>query len=181
LEKVKKYSDIDPTLTIKSYGGYNPYNDAGFQGSVDDKSNSSQQTMKMIKAGRNELGFEVLGVTPYFVAKDNPDDMKNWGFISAWIYVPQPMGFNGKNPKGLYYEKKFNEGLSIIRKNGVYINIYERLYGKNNIPKSAIYDPGHEIREEDLAKIVENADFDMAKFLRQIRDKKSGLITKFVN
>lgn len=179
LEKVKIFSDIDPTLTILSYGGYNPYNDAGFQGTVDIRSNSSQQTIRMVKGGRDDLGFEVLGVTPYFVTKDNPQNMKNWGFINAWIYVPQSMGFNGKDPKGIYYEKKFNEGLSIIKKNGLYINIYERLYGRNNIPKSAVDDPDREIREEDLAKTVENADFDMAKFLRQIRDE-TGLIIKFV-
>lgn len=179
LEKVGKFSDIDPTLTILSYGGYNPYNDAGFQGIVNIKSNSSQQTMEMLKAGRNDLGFEVLGVTPYFVTKDSPDDMKNWGFTDAWVYVPQPMGFNGRDPKGIRYEKKFGEGLSIIRKNGVYIDIYERLYGRNNIPESALYDPDHEIREEDMTKTVENSDFDMAKFLRQKRDK-TGLITEFV-
>ncbi|QTA79655.1 Uncharacterized protein dnl_19310 [Desulfonema limicola] len=179
LEKVTKFADIDPSLSILSYGGYNPFNDAGFKGMVHIKSNSPQQTMKMIQAGRNDLGFEVLGVTPYFITKDNPQDMKNWGFLNAWTYVPQYMAFNCKDPKGSYYEKKFKEGLSIIKKNGVYIDIYERLYGKNNIPESAVDDPNHEIQEEDLTKIINNVDFDLDKFLRQKRDE-TGLIVEFV-
>lgn len=179
LEKVTKFADIDPAFTILSYGGYNPFNDAGFKGTVYIKSNSPQQTMKMVKGGRYELGFEVLGVTPYWIIKDNSQNLKDWGFLNIWIYVPQYMAFNGKDPKGIYYEEKFSEGLSIIKKNGVYIDIYERLYGKNNVPESAVDDPDHEIKKEDLTKIVNNADFDMAKFLRQIRDE-SGLIIKFV-
>ena len=179
LEKSKNFSDIDPKLTIMSYGGYNPFNEAGFKGNVYIKSNSPEQTMSAIKAGRYDLGFEVLGVTPYFVTKENPEALKEWGFVNTWLYVPQYMAFIGSHPKGIYYEKKFKEGLSIIKKNGVYINIYERLYGKNNIPKSAVDDPDHEIREDDLSKMVENSDFDLAKFLRQVRDD-SGLITKFV-
>lgn len=179
LETATKFSDIDPTFTILSYGGYNPFTDAGFKGKVLIASNSPQQTLNMVRGKRNELGFEVLGVTPYFITKEEPQDLPNWGFLNVWIYIPQYMAFNGKHPKGIYYAKKFNEGLSIIKKNGVYIDIYERLYGKNNVPRSAIDDPDHEIKEEYLSKIVDNDNFDMAKFLRQIRDE-TGFIVKFV-
>ena len=179
LETATKFSDIDPTFTILSYGGYNPFTDAGFKGKVFIASNSPQQTLKMVRGKRNELGFEVLGVTPYFITKNDPNDLKNWGFFNTWIYAPQYMAFNGKHPKGIYYEKKFNEGLSIIKNNGVYMDIYERLYGKNNVPRSAIDDPDHEIKEEFLSKLVDDDNFDMAKFLRQVRDE-TGFIIEFV-
>lgn len=180
LESAKDFSDIDPLFTILSYGGYNPFNEAGFRGKVKIKSDNPQQTYKMVRGGRYDLGFEVLGVTPYFISKTSPEDLKNWGFLNFWIYVPQYMAFNGNHPKGKYYEEKFREGLSTIKKNGKYLEVYERLYGKNNVPKSAIADPQNEIRTEDLSKIVKDKDFDMEKFLRQERDE-SGSIVKFVN
>nr|WP_319392253.1 hypothetical protein [uncultured Desulfobacter sp.] len=180
LETVKSLSDIDPGLTILSYGGYNPFNDAGFKGKVFIKSNSPEQTMAMVKGGRNELGFEVLGVTPYFTKKDNPEELDNWAFLNYWLYFPQYIAFNGSHPKGAFYEEKFNQGLSTIKKNGVYVKIYERFYGKKNVPKSAIDDPDGEIRDEDQSKIVEDNQFDLAKFLRQVRDR-SGFIVKFVD
>lgn len=180
LQSAKDFSDIDPSFRILSYGGYNPFNEAGFRGRVVIKSESPQQTYKMVRAGRYELGFEVLGVTPYFVAETSPEDLENWGFLNFWLYIPQYMAFSGRHTKGAFYERKFREGLSVIKKNGKYLEIYERLYGKNNVPESAIDDPYNEVSPEDQSRIVRDSDFDMAKFLRQERDE-SGSIVRFVD
>lgn len=181
LESATDFSQIDPNMAILSYGGYDPYTEGGFKGAVEVRSFSPQQTMRMVKGGRYKLGFEVLGVTPYFVVtEDDPDDLKNWGFVNVWVYVPQYMAFNGKDPKGIYYEKKFNEGLAAIKQNGAYMEIYEKLYGKNNVPMSAIHDPQGDIRKEDLSKLVDDDKFDMDKFLRQKRDA-TGTIVEFVD
>jgi len=176
LETARKPSEVDGTLKILSYGGYNPFNEAGYKSQVDIKSDSPEQTASMVRAGRYDLGFEVLGVTPYFVKKGNYGELKDWGFLSMWIYAPQYIAFNGTHPKGDFYDKKFNEGLSIIKKNGVYIAIYEKLYGKNNVPMSAISDPNKEIPKSDMKKVVEDSKFDMAKFLRQKRDAMGSII-----
>ncbi|MCW7753088.1 hypothetical protein OOT00_03700 [Desulfobotulus sp. H1] len=180
LESVSDFSQINPEYSILSYGGYDPYTPEGFQGKVDSRSHSPEQTMMMIKGNRYKLGFEVLGVTPYTIMNsDDPADLKNWGFVNAWVFVPQYMAFKGKDPKGAYYEEKFLEGLRAIKANGVYLDIYEKLYGKNNVPSSAVDDPHGEIRKEDLGKLVKDAGFDMEKFLRQERDA-SGSIVRFV-
>jgi hypothetical protein len=60
------------------------------------------------------------------------------------------------------------------------IAINERLYGKENVSRSATSDPNKEIRKEDLAKIVDDTKFDTAKFLRQRRDTM-GTIPEFVD
>ena len=181
LESVTNFSQLDPSMAILSYGGYDPYTEGGFKGAVEVRSFSPQQTMRMVKGGRYKLGFEVLGVTPYLVVtEEDPEDLKNWGFVNVWVYVPQYMAFKGKDPKGAYYEGKFNEGLSAIKKNGTYMEIYEKLYGRNNVPRSAIHDPQGDIREEDLSKLVDDDKFDMDKFLRQKRDA-TGTIVEFVD
>lgn len=181
LNNIKSFADIDPALSILSLAGYfNIYINDGFKGSVLATANSTEQTMKMVKAGRNHLGFEVLGVTPYLVKQKFPQDINNWHFLNHWIFFPQEMAFNGKDPKGSYYAKKFSEGLSVIRKNGVYMSIYERYYGKHNIPKSAVHDPKHEISKADLAKTVDNDKFSIDTFLKQVRGS-DGLITEFVD
>jgi hypothetical protein len=180
LEKVRNFSQIDPSSTILSYGGYNTYSEAGFKGTVSSRSFSPQQTIKMIRAGRNDLGFEVLGVTPYFVKIDNPQDLSNWGFVDSWTFVPQYMAFNGSYSKGKYYEEKFKEGIETIKNNGVYLDIYEKFYGKNNVPKSAVAVYDNQEIKEFSSKIVDDDKFDMNKFLRQKRDN-TGFIVEFVD
>lgn len=181
LESVTDFSQINPGYSILSYGGYDPYSPKGFRGKVDSKSHSPEQTLMMIRGDRYKLGFEVLGVTPHYVINsDNPNDLKNWGFVNVWVFVPQYMAFKGKDPTGGHYEKKFLEGLKIIKKNGTYLDIYERLYGKNNIPRSAIDDPNEEITKEDRNRLVDDAKFDMQKFLRQKRDT-TGSIVEFID
>ncbi len=181
LDAATDFSQIDPSMAILSYGGYDPYTEGGFKGAVEVRSFSPEQTMRMVKGGRYKLGFEVLGVTPYLVVTEgDPEDLKNWGFVNVWVYVPQYMAFKGKDPKGAYYEDKFNEGLTAIKQSGAYMEIYEKLYGRNNVPRSAIHDPQGDIREEDLSKLVDDDKFDMDKFLRQKRDG-TGTIVEFVD
>ena len=61
---MERFAPTGKPCKILSYGGYNPYNDAGYKNTVDIRSDSPEQKATMIQGGRYDLGSEVLGVTP---------------------------------------------------------------------------------------------------------------------
>ena len=102
---------------------------------IDVSEASIESQIKMLKA--NRIDFAVIGFLTGLdlITKLFPGDVDAFAFIRKPIMeLPTSIYFNKRFPKSDEYAEQFRTGLTAIVKNGQYIQILEKYYGKDNIP-----------------------------------------------
>lgn len=111
---------------------------------------SPQQLLKMLHAGRFDFVELTLLSGMLYLNKLYGDQMDDFGYVinfpaNCWL------SFHNGNPRAASLKPKIIKGFEIIKKNGEYVRIAEKYWGKGNIQKEAL--------PEDLAQFgVEKAD-----------------------
>lgn len=111
---------------------------------------SPQQLLKMLHAGRFDFVELTLLSGMLYLNKLYGDQMDDFGYVinfpaTCWL------SFHNGNARSASLKPKIIEGFEIIKKNGEYIRIAEKYWGKGNIQKEAL--------PEDLAQFgAEKAD-----------------------
>jgi len=96
---------------------------------------SIESQIKMLKA--NRIDFAAIGFLTGLdlITKLFPGHEDEFAFIRKPIMeLPTSIYFNKRFPKSDEYAEQFRTGLNAIIKNGQYIQILEKYYGKGNIP-----------------------------------------------
>ena len=111
-----------------------------------------QQMMKMLKAGHVDMSVNALLAGLLEIKKEFPEEWHNFDYF-VWDLLPCSLAVNKKNPVGIKRLEQFRKGFEQIKKDGTYIRILENYWGKNNIPKGALF--------QDLSSFgVDHVNFD---------------------
>jgi polar amino acid transport system substrate-binding protein len=102
---------------------------------IDVSETSIESQIKMLKA--NRIDFAAVGYLTGLglITKLFPGHEDEFAFIKKPIMeLPTSIYFNKRFPKSDEYAEQFRTGLNAIIKNGQYIQILKKYYGKGNIP-----------------------------------------------
>ena len=102
---------------------------------IDVSETSIESQIKMLKA--NRIDFMAVGLLTGLdlITKLFPGHENEFAFIRKPIMeLPTSIYFNKRFPKSDEYAAQFRTGLNAIIKNGQYIQILEKYYGKGSIP-----------------------------------------------
>jgi ABC-type amino acid transport substrate-binding protein len=97
-----------------------------------------QQMMKMLKAGNVDMSVNALLAGLLEIKREFPDEWENFDYF-VWDLLPCSLAVNKDNPMGLKRLDQFRNGFEQIKKDGTYVRILENYWGKNNIPKGALF------------------------------------------
>jgi hypothetical protein len=93
--------------------------------------------MQMLRGKRFNFANTDIYAAVLSIARTFPKETGQFGVISV-SSAEASVAFSKANPKSAGLKAKFEAGLAAIEKNGTYIKIFEKYFGKGNIPAEAL-------------------------------------------
>ncbi len=100
--------------------------------------NSMEQLFKKLYAYRNDIVFTVELSGLAYLKKNYPDRTDRLVIADVIQEMVGQIVFSKKYPDYEKHMNKFEEGLNLIRKNGSYLRVFEKYYGKDKVPPAVI-------------------------------------------
>lgn len=97
-----------------------------------------QMMIRMVKAGHVDFFVNTLLSGQMLIKTEFPDDANDFNYF-VWNTLACSLAVNKANPDSQKWLGLFRQGLAQIKKDGTYIRIFERYWGKNNIPKAVLF------------------------------------------
>lgn len=92
--------------------------------------------IQMLQKGRADLAIIGLLTGKQLVERYFPDTITDFAFIEKPLMeLPTGICFNTQHPSGQAWAEMFVQGFTEIYRQGIYTDILERYYGKNQIPQ----------------------------------------------